>query len=219
MSFPLPFMIFAIAIASAMAAFCAPAMGREDERELVWAEQLARTPRHAFFVQLASYQGQHAAMAIRVVDRETAVLVQEITKIDGLDLPLSPSRFVRLVDANADGHPDIQLSADAGGAGPNNTAFFYLFDPQAGQYRFHAGLSELTQIAVAPDGTIESASRGSCCHHAAQTHRFINGELTLIKSWEEALTPDGKWFEVTSGVLKNGKMRYKSRRRRPPVNY
>lgn len=216
MTFPVPFMIIAIAT---VAAFCAPAIGREDEPDLVWAEQSARTAQHSFFVQLASYQGQHAAKAIRVVDRAGAMPVQEITGIDGMELPLNPSRFVRLVDANADGHPDIQVSVDAGGAGPNSTAYFYLFDAQTGQYRFHPGLSELTQVGIGPDGTIESASRGGCCQHAAQTHRFINGQLTLIKSLEESLTTDGKWLEVTSGVRKKGKMRYKSTRRRPPANY
>lgn len=215
MTFQFIFVIFVVAAAS----FCTPAKAEEKEIELVWTEQLARTATHSFMVQLGSYRDEYTAKAIRVVDRKTGALVQEINDIDALGVRKSPPRFVTLVDANADRHPDIELSAGDGGAGPNNSEYFYLFDPKAGQYRFHAGLSELTQAGVAADGAITSAARGGCCHHAAQTHRFINGEFTLIKSWERSLTTDGKWMEVTTGVRKNGKMRYKTTRRRPPAGY
>jgi hypothetical protein len=210
--------VAAFGIAGALA--CATAWADQDPPAPVWVEQAAKSDDHVFSVRLLQYEqgdGEYlsAATALRIVDRKSGAVVQQIDAINGMEMRTEPQRFVRLVDANGDGHPDIELSYADGGAGPNNTSYYYLYDRKARQYRFHKKLSEMTQVSVNADGTITSGSRGGCCQHSSETYRFIRGRLTLLKTWQRTLTPDDM-VEVVTGTLRNGKMRYKTTRQKAP---
>ena len=177
-----------------------------------WVEQYARTADHTFLVKVVRYDDLHAPKAIQVIDRKTGVLVQEIADETGIEMARDPARFIKLVDANLDGHPDIALAVNNGGAGPNSMDNFYLFDPRLRRYALHEGLSELPQVRIDGKGTITSAARGSCCHHYYETYRFIGARMMPITSREEVISLDGKWLRITTGTFRRGKMHYKVKR-------
>ena len=206
-----------LVVVLALASMPALASNEEPEGEPVWIEQHAKSADHAFQVQFLPFDGDRTrtSKAIRVVNRKTGAVVQEIAPVEGND-SRDAAKFLTLVDANRDGHPDIEMFIDSGGAGPNSTSHFYLFDPQTRQFRFHQQLSELTQVTVDPDGLITWAQRGSCCSYGGGTYRFIRGKLTMLTTRDESMSPDGKWVRISVGTVRNGKMRYSSSRRRMP---
>jgi hypothetical protein len=181
-------------------------------------EQHAKSADYAFHVQFLRFDDErsHTSKAIRVVHRKTGALVQEIAPVEGHG-NRHPAQFLTLVNANADGYPDIEMFIDSGGAGPNSTSHYYLFDPRTGQFRFHQQLSELTQVTIDADGLITWAQRASCCSYGGGTYRFIGGKLTLLTTKDESMTADGKWMRVSVGTLRKGKMRFSSYRRRLPA--
>jgi len=44
---------------------------------------------------------------------------------------------------------------------------------------------------------------------------FGGRTLTLVSTWDESLTADGKWLETTIGRVRDGKLHYQTRRTRP----
>ena len=211
MTHRLSFLALCFGIASA------PALAEDVAPATLWVEQHAKTADFAFQVQLSQLDELHAAHAIRVLERRTGKLVQLIEHADGLELSRDPAGFLRALDVNGDGHPDLRLAVNDGGAGPNSMDNFYLFDPATGQFALDALLSDLSQVSVNPDGTVTSAGRGGCCMHGTATYRFIGGRMVQVASRDETISPDGKWREISIGKLRGGKMRYtNSRRRLPP---
>jgi hypothetical protein len=197
----------------------APAYCEDEAPARMWVEQHAKTADFAFLVQLTPYGDLHASHAIQVIERLTGKTVQLIEGADGLEMSREPAKFLRTVDLDADGHPDLRLAVNDGGAGPNSMDNFYLFDPATGKFTFHAELSELPQVSVDRDGKITSAGRGSCCHHGSATYRLIRGKLTPMTSIEESLSPDGKTLRISTGTYRGGKMHYTSKRRPIPKDY
>ncbi len=145
------------------------------------------------------------------MNRRTGELIQQIDDIGGSDTWGNPVNMVGIVDANFDGRPDLEVPSGNGGAGPNSSSNYYLFDPVNGRFQLSEELSELTQSSVNPDGTISSANRGSCCQHQSATHRYVGGKLTLVADWEQHSTADG-WLVETTRELKNGKWIVKEKR-------
>ena len=187
--------------------------GTEFASKEYWYPQRAITADFGFSVEADSdYFERYAVQTIRIINRKTGVLLQEIRDIDGMGTWVQPSEIVRVVDANSDGYPDIEVPFADGGAGPNNTNYYYLFDPISGLFEFNQQLSDLSQPVVNLDGTVSSASRGSCCQHHSETYRFYQGQLLLIADWDEAYTADGKWIETTTRKLINGRWYTKFRR-------
>lgn len=159
-----------------------------------------------------------AAEELQVIDRQTGRVLQAIDDIDGTGMYTEADRLLKVADANFDRHPDIVIAAADGGAGPNNTDYFYIYNPRRKRFEFDEELSSLTQVTINRNGTITSASRGSCCSHSSETYRYVRGRLTLISSWDESLTADGRWVETTTGRLRKGKMRYATTRRRATLS-
>lgn len=208
----------AIVMAALAAGWVAPACAQDEVDEGRWVVQQATTPDHRFRVwAFVSRDALAAADKVEVVHRGTGVVVQLIDGIGGMGMHRPANTLLDVVDVNFDGHPDLVVAAGDGGAGPNNTDSFYLYDPRTRRYVFHEVLSSLTQVVINPDHSITSSSRGSCCSHLSETYRFVGGQLTLVASWEESLTADGAWIETTTGRLRGGKMRYQVKRRRPPA--
>lgn len=184
-----------------------------------WVTQAAVTDTQQFQLRLFSDDEQrHAVDALRVLDRQSGKTLQEITSIAGAGVWGQADELLRLVDANRDGHPDIQLPYADGGAGPNLADNFYLFDARTQHYVLHEQLSARTQVSIDADGNIHSASRGSCCQHHAETHRFVDGQLTLVADWDESYTADGEWIVTTTGTLVDGQWQYQTHvRPQPPA--
>jgi hypothetical protein len=209
----------------ALVAWGSNALSQDGVPPATWVLQnSASTEKHQFSV-LATGAGsgvgeeRYAPLKIRVLSRTTGAVVQEIDVADATGTMRAPSQLAWTVDANFDGHADLAVPSSDGGAGPNSTINFYLFNPTTGRYEIDMALSEMSQISINDNQTITSASRGSCCQHAKETYRYIQGKLTMVASWEESLTPDGKWMETSTGRLVGGKMRYSSKRRRAPKEF
>jgi len=137
----------------------------------VWVAQKAMTTAFRFSVLTTAIDDSLAPVGLRMYDRRTGRLVQEVLGIDGLDVRRRADGLVRLVDANFDGHPDIELAIDRGGVGPNNTSHFYLYSPATQRFEIKAMLSALTQVRINRDRTISAFARGGCCNPVADLLR------------------------------------------------
>jgi hypothetical protein len=202
-------------------------VNRDDFVEMRWVEQQADTEAFRFRVAYPSspegaYQDPDERadpIAIEVLDRATGQRVQVIRDF------YSESRYrpgdeaaLTVMDANFDGWPDLSIPASDGGAGPNSSDNFFLFDPQSGTFVYNEELSNLTQTFFNTEQqTIGSAARGSCCDHSASTWRFIDGQLTEVANWHEFLTWDAddndqEWMETSTCELVESEMRCETTR-------
>jgi len=150
---------------------------------------------------------------VRVIDRASRRLVQEIADIGGDEVSGSVDKVVTVIDASFDGHPDLVVPGTSGGAGPNFMWNFYLFDPHTRRFVFDANLSSLVQPSIGKDGTISQASRNGCCQHEAHTYRYEQGRLVEVASSEDVLPPSGDWVILTEGRRVGAQMRYVVRRK------
>jgi hypothetical protein len=197
-------------------------LSRVDVIDGKWVEQKAVTKTHFFRVAVAmddpgEPDGAIRNLAIEVLDRKTKKRIQLILELASEAHTRSPEDALNIVDANFDGYPDISIFGQSGGAGPNNTDNFFLFNSKTGQFEFDEALSSLPQIEFHPrTKTIGSAERGGCCSHSAETYRYIKGKLTLVADWNERLAADGQWLETTTGKRRNGKMRRHTTREKVP---
>lgn len=195
----------------------APASTDESPPQPAWYDQRVQTSDFAFSAYATEeYEGKFSVQAIRIIDRKTGQVVQEIAGIDGMPGWGEAASLVRIVDANFDGRPDITFQYADGGAGPNSTYHFHLFDPRSGRFEFDPVLSDLTQVAIGSDGTITSASRGGCCQHYSATYRYFGGKLRMVSEVDERYTSDGKWIETMTGRLVDGKWKRNMKRVRNP---
>lgn len=175
-----------------------------------WIKQREQAGEFRFSVLIDSDENQNVTPSgLRVYDRRSGKLLQEFLHLEGGMLHLRPDQIVRLIDANFDGAVDVSLAMDTGGAGPNNTSSFYLYNRREKRFAFAARLSELTQIQFNKDKTISSSFRNGCCHHLESRYRYIQGRLTQIHSVDYRVVSDGE-VAVTTGRLINGRMQYKT---------
>ena len=186
-----------------------------------WVRQQVVTSAFAFEVLVfAEEDDRFGADGVRIIDRRRASVVQEILNAGGMGVLRPADRLLSVVDANFDGHPDLVLAFADGGAGPNNTDHFYIFNPKTGRFEFDEQLSDMTQVQIHRNGTITSASRGGCCQHSSETYLYVRGALTQVASWDEAYTADGRWIVTTVGRLRNGKWHQTTKRvRQPPERF
>ena len=207
------------ALAFCFATATSPAQAVSDK----WIDQKEKTKDFRFSVKYSfeetETRGAPAPLALRVRDRNSNTVTQEIAIDEAYPTDTPLDERLSIVDINFDGYPDIDLYAMSGGAGPNDTHFFYIYDPTKKTFQFNAKLSSLTQVAIdQKKKTITAAFRDGCCHHSSETYRFIAGRLTLVASWEETLwSKDGhisEFITTTTGKLVNGKMTYSTTRAR-----
>nr|WKF60313.1 hypothetical protein HUO10_004834 [Paraburkholderia busanensis] len=195
---------------------------RDDLEDLKWVDQQAATKQFRFRVAFAASEGDADSVvpvAIEVLDRVSGKRVQVIRDFY-TDISTSDSATsLELVDANFDGYPDLTIAGTSGGAGPNSTSNFFLFDPKTKRFVFDKTLSDMSQIDIdVRHKLITSAQRNSCCSHSSQTFHYEGGKLVEIANWDESLSADGKWLETTVGKFSNGKMRYRVTRKRAELN-
>ena len=192
----------------------------------VWIRQRAKTPLFRFQVAYADTatdeDGRRAVpTGLRVISRKTGH-VQQVIPL-AIDEPTlgAYAGALNVLDCTFDGFPDLMIYANSGGAGPNSSNNFYLFQPKTGRFVFNAALSELPQVGI--DGktrTISSAFRNGCCGHSNEEYRFLNGHLTRTASHDEdgQFGPAG-YYTVTDGRLVHGKWVEKHRRVRESELY
>lgn len=200
-------------------------LNRQDFIKGEWTLQTVTAPQFYFEVAVQEAkigtgdERQFFPTAIRVVDRETGRTRQSIYDIYWTDVYLtSPKEFLSAVDANFDGHPDLVLRSSAGGAGPNDSKSFFIYDQKAGKFKYDSQLSSLSQIHIDEEGkVITSASRGSCCDSSYDTYKYIKGALTLVSSRNEHFMTDElgqEWLEVSIENLKDGKTSRRTTKKR-----
>ncbi|RZS31962.1 XAC2610-related protein [Corticibacter populi] len=181
-----------------------------------WVPQQAQTGRFRFRAGFppaategddAPYDEGVALWAIEVIDRPSGRRHQVLRDFGsdrgyGTD-PQSQAHAVQLVDANFDGQPDLIVNGYSGGAGPNSTDNVFLYVPEQGRFVWDERLSGMTQLEIDPaTQTISTHARGGCCSHASETYRYIDGQLTLVRSWDESLVGDE--VVTTTGEFVNG---------------
>lgn len=188
--------------------FPALSLAENQNEQGSWHEQRVITSKFGFSALLDEVdQDRFAVQAIRVISRKTGLLVQEIQVIGALGTWSKPNEVVRIIDANFDGHPDIEIPFADGGAGPNFVNQYYLYDQKSKRFTLHEQLSNLIQPSIHPNGTVTSSARGGCCQHNSETYKFRNGKLVMIHQWDESYTADGKWIVTTEQKLVNGRWR------------
>jgi len=213
-------------------------INRDDLIKVQWYPQKAKTPLFRFLVGVD--ETTNSPVAIAVIDLKTNARVQVLrdiypcekikehvqvvhdrdiftcAQISDKKYDPDPDAFksdelIRLIDANFDKYPDLLMYGSSGGAGPNNADNYFLYHPKTRHFVFNKELSSMTQLEFdSKNHTVITSMRGSCCDHYSETYRFINNQLTLIKTWESHADPSGKTSETT-GTLKNGKMHYRTR--------
>ena len=194
-------------------------INRDDLINVQWITQKSRTKDFQFRVAFRKtddeyYRRPFDPVAIEVLDSKTGQRIQVIRDFDS-DIETADDDALSTVDANFDGYQDLSMYGMSGGAGPNSTQNFFLFDPETRQFVFSQQLSDLPQITInSKNRTIESASRGGCCSHSSEKYRYVGKRLVLIANWDESLTSDGKWWKTSIGSLRNGKMQYRTWRKR-----
>jgi hypothetical protein len=199
-----------IVIAAAFMSLSAFGQESDPDTTPVWVKQKANTKAYRFSVLTARGGWESVApRALRIHDRRTGSLVQEFLDIDSMQPHAREDELVHVVDANFDGHPDIMLAMDSGGAGPNNTSSCYLYDPTKRRFVLDEALSALTQVRINRDRTITSFGRGGCCIHSEERYRYIGNRLTMVFS--EVRKSDNENTAITTGRLTNGKMKYVTR--------
>lgn len=181
-----------------------------------WIEQQAHTSVFRFRVKAMSNDGDHFAVSAIEISSNTGKRVQLISKVGGQPVTAKADRFLQVIDVNFDGHEDIAVPTADGGAGPNTTSYFYLFEPRQKKFKLDKKLSSLSQVSINPDHTITSAYRDGCCSHGTKTYRYVAGRLTQVGSRDESLTRDGQTIETTVGTIVRGKMQYTVTREKAP---
>ncbi len=179
-----------------------------------WVQQKQRTRDFVFSLRFASEVVRPGASGaptrLRIVRRQTGQVLQEIAIAEAYPVDVEPDRRIQVVDANRDGHPDIDLYAIGGDAGPNDGHDFYLFDARLDKFKLDEKLSALSQVEFHRDGRITSSYRGGCCDHTDQTWRYVGRRLVLVESREEHVV--GDVIVTTRGWRVGGKMRFAVRK-------
>jgi len=184
----------------------------EDTATAAWHPQRVITADFAFSVHATVDEDERYAVdAIRIVDRKTGAVVQEIEHVDAMAASGTPDELLFLVDADADSSPDLSLPISAGGMGPNVSTNIYLFSTHSGLFELHEQLSELDSPAIGQDGTIITRSRDSDFNYQYASYRLEHGKLKLIGESSESSAQNGD-LVIRSRQRVRGKWRSSTKR-------
>jgi len=125
-------------------------------------------------------------------------------------------QIIQSIDANFDGYPDLVIFENTGGAGPNSSYNYFLFDPTIGRFVRSEELSELTQPQIDPKTkSVQSFWRDGAATHGAATYAWIHGKLVCTSSVETTYLDEAHIRETTQ-TLRHGKMHTRVRMLRAP---
>lgn len=182
---------------------------KEDLATDPWVKQNQQTKSFRFEVsgsdagENASYDDKGAVNAIKIINKKTGQK-QMIMNI-GASLNGALRNVVQVQDCNFDGYQDMMVFNQNGGAGPNYSYNFYLYNPKNGQFEYNEELSDLSQVQVDTKNKIITCDwRNGAADHGGEQYTFINHQFTKISYWEQNGFR-GYFTEETSGQLKDGK--------------
>ena len=158
-----------------------------------WHAQKIITSDFAFEVLIRSKEYDDSTLmvqAIRVIERKSGNIFQQFDDVGGMEFRGTLTDVVRVMDADLNGYPDFSFPTSDGGASPNFTNNFYIFNVKRGRFELNEELSMLPQAGIDANGIVFSEGRASCCHHYSSTYRLRNGKLYLIDS-TDSYTPPG----------------------------
>ena len=119
---------------------------------------------------------------------------------------------IDIADVNFDGFFDLVIYAQSGGAGPNNSNNYYVYNQKSQKFIFNEALSNLSQPYIDFKlKTVYSAWRAGAATHGAEKHKWVKGKLVLIEYYETHFLDDVNVLE-THTFLKKGKMVGKTRK-------
>lgn len=146
---------------------------------------------------------QEFVNAVKIINKKTGS--KQVLLDVGAELKSKPTQVIQVADYNFDGYPDFSFLMQSGGAGPNYTNNFYLYNPQKSNFEYHDGLSQLSQVDVnVKNRTISSNWRDGAAHHGEEKYTFINQQLTKTAYWDQYAAM-GFFTQESSGELINGK--------------
>jgi hypothetical protein len=121
--------------------------------------------------------------------------------------PAKALSVLAVVDANFDGHQDLQLLSQCGGTG-NCSYDFYLYDPKANEFVHNDFLSSLSTPSFdQAKKQVTTSSNGSASDWQNETYQYENdGRYTLIHREVSTWDRDKGTVTVSSYELRNGKM-------------
>ncbi|MGY0037568.1 XAC2610-related protein [Pedobacter sp. NJ-S-72] len=172
---------------------------KEDLVTDPWVKQKQQTKLFRFEISA----DEESLKAVKIIHKKTGK--QQVFLDIWAELKSNPVNVIQVSDYNFDGYPDFMFLMQTGGAGPNDTHNFYLYNPKSGNFEYNDELSQLPQVQIDPKSqTISSNWRDGAAHHGGEKYAFINQQLTKIAYWDQYASM-GFFAQESSGELINGK--------------
>lgn len=172
---------------------------KEDLASAPWIRQQQQTNKFRFEISA----DKEFVNAVKIINKKTGS--KQVLLDIWAELKSIPTQVIQIADYNFDGYPDFMFLMQSGGAGPNYTNNFYLYNPQKENFEYNDDLSQLSQVEInVKNRTINSSWRDGAAHHGGEKYTFINQHLTKTAYWDQyALT--GPFVQENSGELIDGK--------------
>lgn len=172
---------------------------KEDLATYPWIRQQQQTNLFRFEISA----DEEFVNAVKVINKKTGS--KQVFLDIWAELKSNPAQVIQIADYNFDGYPDFMFLMQSGGAGPNYTNNFYLYNPQKGNFEYHDELSQLSQVQIdVKNHTIGSDWRDGAAHHGGEKYTFVNQQLTKIAYWDQHAAM-GFFAQENSGELIHGK--------------
>lgn len=172
---------------------------KEDLVTAPWIRQQQQTNKFRFEISA----DKEFVNAVKIINKKTGS--QQVFLDIWAELKSLPKQVIQIGDYNFDGYPDFMFLMQSGGAGPNYTNNFYLYNPQKGNFEYNDELSQLSQVEIdVKKRTISSNWRDGAAHHGGEKYTFINQQLTKTAYWDQYAAM-GFFTQENSGELINGK--------------
>lgn len=172
---------------------------KEDLVNNPWIKQTQQTKSFRFEIST----DEESVNAVKIINKKTGR--KQIILDLWSELKDNPINVIQTGDYNFDGYQDFMFLMQTGGAGPNDTHNFYLYNPNNNNFEYSQELSELPQIQIdTKNKMITSNWRDGAAHHGGEKYTFINQQLTKISYWDQNAST-GFFGQESSGELINGK--------------
>ncbi|MBB6498320.1 XAC2610-related protein [Pedobacter cryoconitis] len=182
----------------------------EDLVSSPWVKQKQQTKQFSFDISATTPSPEESAYssdggtvdAIRIINKKTGK--HQLILNVGAVLRSNQNEVIQVQDCNFDGYPDISLLMQTGGAGPNDTHNFYLYNPQTGDFEYNDELSQFPQIHIdTKNKLISTGWRNGAANHGGETYTYINKQLVKTADWNQAASA-GYFVQESKGELIDG---------------
>lgn len=172
---------------------------KEDLVTAPWTRQQQQTNKFRFEISA----DKEFVNAVKIINKKTGS--QQLFLDIWAELKSLPKQVIQTGDYNFDGYPDFMFLMQSGGAGPNYTNNFYLYNPQKGNFEYNDELSQLSQVEIdVKKRTISSNWRDGAAHHGGAKYTFLNQQLTKT-AYCDQYAAMGFFTQENSGELIAGK--------------